>query len=55
MITIALVIVGAYLGITLLFVMGLAAAAGRPVPSTDVVEVPVQGTADGDSSLEEAA
>jgi len=55
MITIALVILGAYLGITLVFVLGLAAAASRPVPSANVVEVPAAATADGDSCLEEAA
>jgi hypothetical protein len=53
MITIALV---AYVGTTVLFVAGLAAAAGRPVPEVDyVIELPLNITAKGESSLEKAA
>jgi hypothetical protein len=55
MITIAIVVLGAYLGITLLFVFGLAAAAARPTPAHNIVELPVQVTAESESSLEKSA
>jgi hypothetical protein len=54
MFTIAIVVLGAYLGITLLFVLGLAAAAARLTPVHNTVELPVQGTAESESSLEKS-
>jgi hypothetical protein len=55
MITIAIVVLGAYLGITLLFVLGLAAAAAKLTPAHNIVELPVQATAENESSLEKVA
>ena len=45
MMTIGLIALGAWALLTVLFVVGLAAAAGRPIPEVDnVVEFPVQQT-----------
>lgn len=49
-------VLSAYAVITVLFVAGLAAAAGRPVPEMDnVIALPVNMTEETESSLEKAA
>lgn len=56
MLTIALIAVGAYAGIALLFLAGLAAAASRPVPAVDdIVELPANLIAESESPFEKAA
>jgi hypothetical protein len=56
MITIAIVVLASYVGVSLLFVLGLAVAASRPIPpASNVIELPADMRAEGESSLERAA